>query len=189
MFDPSDGPLTVEQAKDLAHRVVARQGRDFVYAGRDVGPSACCYVSMRDAIDQLGRATALLKFGLIDEDATDEDTDAVMASVHADPRWEAGCLIGRILDEAGISIQRREDLIFDNGIKVVIEESDSDRPMDRRYFVGGSEGVLANYLHRMQDAQDNGLSWGEALDQGDRYLARVAEEEGAITPEYPSDED
>jgi len=175
MFDPSDGPLTVEQAKDLAHRVVDRQGRDFIYV-RQGNPAGCCYVSMREAIQQMGRRLALLKFGLIDQDATDEAIDDVMASIHADPRWESGCLIGAILDEAGILIQRRKDLIFDNGIKLVIDESDSDRPMERRRFDGDSEGVLANYLHVMQEAQDNGATWGEALAQGDHYLARVAEE-------------
>lgn len=89
------------------------------------------------------------------------DRSGAFATIaEGDPRTRTGCLAGIALDLAGIEF----------------EHSSPDSVTHLLWWIPEhprATEAAARYLQEAQEAQDSGASWGQALEQAERFARRV----------------
>jgi hypothetical protein len=135
-------PLTLERTRTLAKECVAERGENFVYNSDATCVTGCFYVPLAD-----------------DRCPPIREGDPLPKTYKDDPKYKTGCLIGEILKRGGYLT----DEIASNrhGITDLIV----------RDLVDVESSTVRMYLSTLQNNQDNGLTWGEALARAENEVS------------------
>lgn len=136
--------LSLEDARYYATEIVTEVGPEFRYGIPEKDGTHICLY--------VPLPEARVK-GLYDEEPKE-----------GDPREQTGCLIGRILDRAGETVHR------DPRVTV----SDNVNDLDTMFPTLFEDGIVRMYLVQLQESQDEGSTWIDAVTAGEMWLQHNA---------------